>query len=86
MIIKLHKNFEKQYQKLRESEKKKFKQRRDLFLKDEFHPLLNNHALQGKYQGLRSINVTGDLRAIYQKLRKVEIIFIAIDSHSNLYS
>lgn len=85
MEIKLHKNFEKQYLKLRISQKKKFKERRNLFLQDQFSPILNNHSLQGKYLGYRSINVTGDLRAIFKKDGD-NVIFIAIDSHSNLYS
>ncbi len=85
MKIKLHRDFEKQYQKLREGEKKKFKARRDLFLLNEFHPILNNHTLSGKYLGCRSINVTGDLRAIYTKSDN-EVTFITIGSHSYLYS
>lgn len=85
MRIKLHKNFEKDYKRLRESEKQKFKERRDLFLEDEFHPILNNHQLKGKYLGHRSINITGDLRAIFKRDKKYAI-FVAIDSHSNLYS
>lgn len=84
MRIKLHKNFEKQYKKLRLTEKKKFKERRDLFLEDEFDPILNNHALKGKYLDYRSINITGDLRAIYKK-DDDNFIFVAISSHSNLY-
>lgn len=84
MKIKLHKNFKKQYKKLSESEKKKFKERRDLFLQDEFNPILNNHSLKGKYQGYRSINVTGDLRAIYKRETNVAI-FVIIGSHSRLY-
>ena len=84
MKIKLHRDFEKQYRKLKEREKKKFKQRRDLFLQDEFNPQLNNHSLKGKYSGLRSINITGDLRAIYKKEGDYAI-FVAINSHSNLY-
>lgn len=84
MRIKLHKNAEKQYKKLKLAEKKKFKERRDLFLEDEFNPVLNNHSLKGKYLGYRSINITGDLRAIYKK-DGMDIIFVAIDSHSNLY-
>lgn len=85
MIIKLHKNFVKQYKKLRESEKKRFKERRDLFLQDEFNPILNNHPLKGKYQGYRSINVTGDLRAIFKREGNM-VIFATIGSHSELYS
>lgn len=85
MRIKLHKNFLKQYQRLRENEKQKFKERRNIFLQDEFDPVLNNHSLRGKYSGCRSINVTGDLRIIYRKNSTVEVIFVTIDSHSNLY-
>lgn len=84
MKIKLHKNFLKQYQKLRENEKKKFKERRDLFLQDEFNPVLNNHSLRGRYEGCRSINITGALRVIYKR-NTTEVIFVTINSHSNLY-
>lgn len=84
MRITLHKNFEKRYKKLVASEKEKFKNRRDIFLKDEFDPILNNHPLRGEYQGYRSINVMGDLRAIYKKIGKVAI-FVTVGSHSNLY-
>lgn len=93
MKIKLHKNFVKQYQKLRMKLKIKFKERRDLFLQDEFNPILNNHLLKGKYLGCRSINITGDLRVIYKQSLSAKagkkdnkvIIFVTIDSHSNLY-
>lgn len=84
MKIKLHKNFERGYKKLTSNEKKKFKERRDLFLQDEFNPILNNHALKGNYLGYRSINVTGDLRVIYKREENL-VIFVAINSHSNLY-
>ncbi len=84
MIVHLHKNFEKQYKKLKKSEKDKFKERINIFLTDEFNPILNNHPLKGKYQSYRSINVTGDLRAIYKKEENLAI-FVAIDLHSNLY-
>lgn len=84
MIIKLHKKFEKRYKTLKESEKKKFKERRDIFLQNEFDPVLNNHSLKGKYQGYRSINITGDLRAVYKKTGDMAV-FITLDSHSNLY-
>ena len=85
MIVKFHKNFEKQYKKLKKPRKDKFQERVKLFLLDEFNPVLNNHPLKGKFSGYRSINVTGDLRAIYKKLEDVSI-FVAIDSHSNLYN
>lgn len=85
MKIFLHKEFLKQYLKLRESEKKKFKKRRTLFIEDEFDPILNNHSLRGKYLGFRSINITGDLRVVYKRKNEDEVVFITINSHSNLY-
>ncbi len=85
MKIFLHKNFSKKYAKLRQNEKDKFKERRNLFLKDPYSSLLNNHALMGKHIGSRSINITGDLRAIYDIINKDSVLFIDIDTHSNLY-
>ena len=85
MSIRFHRNFEKQYRKLVNKEKKKFKQNVDIFLKDEFNPILNNHALKGKYKGYRSFNVTGNIRAIYKQEIKGKVIFVAINKHSNLY-
>lgn len=84
MNVRLHKNFKRRYKKLTESQKNRFKERRNLFLKDEFDPILNNHALSGKYTGYRSINVTGDLRVLYIRDGDI-VIFVTIDSHSNLY-
>ena len=84
MIIRLHKNFKKQFDKLTEPQKRKFRERRDIFLQDEFHPIINNHALRGEYQGYRSINIGGDLRAIYRK-SSGDVFFVAIGSHSRLY-
>ena len=84
MQILLHKNFKKNYKKLTPAQKAKFKERRNLFLREKFDPLLNNHALKGEWLGCRSISVGGDLRAIFKEKDDV-IIFVTIDSHSNLY-
>lgn len=85
MKILLHKNFKRQYGALRASEKRKFKERRNLFLQNQFHPLLHNHALHGEYAGFRSINITGDLRVLYEVINKHAVHFITIDTHSNLF-
>ncbi len=85
MTLRFHHTFEKQYKKLRESEKKRVKERLALFLQDEFNLTLNNHPLRGKYQGYRSINITGDLRAIYKFQEPDTRIFVTVDTHSNLY-
>lgn len=84
MTIQLHKTFKKQYAKLTQAQKSKFKERRNLFLQDEFNPILNNHALKGRYQGYRSINVTGDIRVIYINSSE-DRVFVKIGSHSRLY-
>lgn len=85
MKIIVHRDFKMQYQKLRSGERRKFKERRDLFIKNPFHPLLNNHALHGEYRGYRSINVGGNLRVIYEEIGSHIVLFILIDTHSNLY-
>ena len=85
MTFRFHRNFEKQYKKLKVSEKKKAQKRLLLFLQNPYHPVLNNHPLKGKYLDYRSINITGDLRAIYKLISDSEVVFIAVDSHSNLY-
>lgn len=85
MKIVLHRNFKKQYRKLREEEKRRFKGRRNLFIQNPFHPLLNNHALHGEYRDYRSINVGGDLRVIYKETDVNIAQFILINTHSNLY-
>ncbi|MBI3334960.1 MAG: type II toxin-antitoxin system mRNA interferase toxin, RelE/StbE family [Candidatus Portnoybacteria bacterium] len=85
MTIRLHRNFERRYKRLRKSEQRRVKERLALFLSDEFHPVLNNHPLKGMYKGYRSINIAGDLRAVY-KFQNPDIrIFVTVDTHANLY-
>ena len=86
MKIFLHRTFVKKYAKLRVNQKRKFKERRDIFLRDPYDPILNNHALAGKYTGSRSINITGDLRLVFDVIDKDSVLFIDIDTHSNLYT
>lgn len=81
-------NFIKQLKKSPLSIKIAFKNRLSLFLKNPFHSLLNNHSLKGNYSYHRSINITGDWRAIYSETseNKEKIaIFIALGTHSQLY-
>ena len=85
MNIRFHQNFVRQYRKLKAEQKRKFKERRDLFLIEPYHPLLNNHALHGTYMGYRSINIGGDLRAVYRRLDNDTALFAAIGRHSALY-
>lgn len=84
MVITFHRNFIKRSKGLTKKEKEKLTQRLKLFEQDQFNPILNNHSLSGKYLGTRSINIAGDLRAVYQK-KEDKMIFVTIDNHSNLY-
>ena len=85
MKIVFHQNFERTYKKLRIAEKGKCKERISMFTRDPLNPLLNNHALHGAYSGYRSINISGDLRAIYKLVRPDIAIFVIVDTHGNLY-
>jgi addiction module RelE/StbE family toxin len=84
MYIDFHKNFTKSYGKLPQKLRDKFDERLNIFVDDSHAPELNNHALHGEYLGCRSINVTGDLRAVYE-VRENGVRFLDIDTHSNLY-
>ncbi|MDQ7009278.1 MAG: hypothetical protein Q9M94_03225 [Candidatus Gracilibacteria bacterium] len=57
-------------------------------MKSPFDEILNNHSLNGKYLGLRSIDITGDFRAIFREFPngKYEFVdFIDIGTHAQLY-
>jgi len=66
--------------------REKFQERFSLFLEDMYHPLLNNHPLEGEWIGCRSINITGDIRAVFEEVDIGYVEFIAIGTHSELYS
>lgn len=85
MIVHLHRSFEKKFVKLSKKLRIQFKERRDLFLAEPFHPLLNNHSLHEPYAECRSINVTGDYRAVFYHESDDVIRFIAIGTHHELF-
>ena len=84
MRVILHRSFNKDYKKLSDKIKVQFKFRRNIFIKDRFNPILDDHELYGKYVGCRSINITGDFRAIYY-INSNLAVFIRIGTHSQLY-
>ena len=86
MEIKFTSKFSKQYKKAPFEVKDSFDKRLGIFIQNKFHPVLNNHALVGKYRGYRSINVTGDWRAIFREFGSGELIYFdLIGTHSQLY-
>lgn len=84
METKFSRQFRKQFHKVPREVKDRFFKRLDMFILNPFHPLLNNHALTGEFDGYRSINVNGDWRAVF---REVEggVVFEALGTHSQLY-
>lgn len=85
MRYQFHRKFKKSYQKADKRLQTAVDDRLKIFASVPFSSILNNHALIGKYLGYRSINVTGDYRAIYKVISDDEVIFIILDTHSNLY-
>ncbi len=89
MEIRYGDRFKKQYEKAPKPVKAAAKRRISLFKEHPFHPFLHNHPLVGVYAGHRSINITGDWRAVYRVSKdsfgKMIIVFVALGTHSQLY-
>ena len=85
MEITTTRSFDKQYAKLNIKIKSSFKKRLQIFKDNPFDEVLRNHALKGNYLGYRSIDVNGDVRALYTVRDNAVIIFGFIGSHSQLY-
>lgn len=87
MEIKSTKRFDKMYKKSPAKIQYAFLERLKLFGENKFHPLLDNHALTGALKEYRSINISGDWRAVFKELEGGKIIFfILIGTHSQLYT
>ena len=84
-MILFHKDFEKKQKRFDKKVRVRLYSRLKIFEKDMHNPILNNHPLHGEWQGYWSINITGDVRAIYYLQHADTFIFVDIDTHSNLY-
>lgn len=85
MSIYIKKRCKKKLSKLTQKQKDRFTERLVLFRKEPYNRILRNHSLSGKYEGFRSINISGDFRAIYYKTSKGDYIFVDIGNYSELY-
>lgn len=85
MRIDVHRRFVKESDALPKKLRARLKQRLELFRQNPREPTLGVHALKGKYLGYWSIDVTGDVRALYRKLTRDHIEFIRVGRHSKLY-
>lgn len=83
--IKFHRSFKKRYRIVPLKIQQRFDERLLLFKSDPRHSLLNAHPLTGDRIGQWSINITSDWRAIYIFKSEKSIVFIDLDTHSNLY-
>jgi addiction module RelE/StbE family toxin len=85
MTIQYTSIFKKQYKKLPTKFQEQFDDRLSLFISDPTNPLLRIHPLIGKFSGYWSMNISGDVRALYLKRGEEVIIFALIGTHSQLY-
>ena len=68
--------------------RKSFKTAINLFSKNPNNLELNNHELSREWTGFRSIDVTSDLRAIYQEIDETDetfAYFVELGTHEQLY-
>lgn len=61
-----------------------FRDSLETFIEDNSHKTLRNHLLSKEYAGIRSIDVTGDWRALYREEAE-RIIFVELGTHQELY-
>lgn len=85
MTIRYLPKFKKQYQKLPKKFQEQFDERLRLYLIDPTLPKLKVHPLKGNYAGYWSMNINGDLRALYIIQDESMVIFALIGTHSELY-
>jgi addiction module RelE/StbE family toxin len=85
MTIQYTPKFKKQYKKLPKKFQDQFDDRLRLLLADSTNPQLGIHPLVGKFVGYWSMNINGDIRALYLLKDGELIIFALIGSHSQLY-
>ena len=85
MIVIIHRKFKKQYKKLNQNEQQRTKERLAIFQNNKFDMILNNYPLKGDYKNYNSINITGDLRAIYRTDENDSYIFVKLGTYSQLY-
>jgi len=85
MVIIFHSIFKKKFKKLSLKIQDCFCDRIILFENNKFNPILNNHSVEKRFPDCRSINITGDYRAIFKEGKANVYIFVNIGTHSELY-
>ncbi|MDR1264919.1 MAG: type II toxin-antitoxin system RelE/ParE family toxin [Propionibacteriaceae bacterium] len=85
MRVRFAKPFVKQLARLPRSTQATALARIDLMLAHPDDPLLRRHRLQGRLRHLWSIDITGDVRALYELVGDETVVYQLIGSHFELY-
>lgn len=85
MNVVFHKNFQKMFKKLPSNVQCKVDERIQMFVKDPNNGQLRGHAINVPYKNSRSIDITGDYRAIYKLVDKETALFTHVGTQSQLY-
>lgn len=68
--------------------RKNFREKIAIFQENPDESSLNNHQLRYPYQGLQSIDITNDYRAIYEEItvgKSTVAYFVILGTHDELY-
>lgn len=85
MNVSFSNDFKKKLKKSSKPVVEAFYDRLQIFVQNPNTRILNNHYLNGKFDGYKSINISGDIRAVYKLVENDFAYFVDIDNHSNLY-
>lgn len=86
MIVRFHKQFDKQFAKLQPHQKKAATTAILAFRRNPHAPELYNHPLKGAMAGHRSISAGFDLRLVFiEEGGYVVVEFVRVGTHSQLY-
>jgi addiction module RelE/StbE family toxin len=85
MTIRYNKKFKKQYNKLSPKFQQKTKAAIQLWINNPHDETLRLHQLSGKMKRFYSIDITGDIRALYEIVDNDIYIYQMVGTHSHLY-
>jgi len=83
--VEKHRIFKAYFKKLSVKQKIIFSQRMDIFIKNPKHPLLKVHKLHGNLNDLYAFSLGGDLRVVFEWVKKDHIILYKIGTHNQVY-
>lgn len=86
MNITFSKKFQKQYKKFSNPQKKLITETLFIFEQNPNDKSLRNHALLGKFKGIRSIDVAFDIRILIQEEGNYTmVLLVSVGTHSSIY-